>query len=392
MKAQVRKTQIKLADGRALYYFDDDPAYVSGEKTRCDKDERPLGNRYETFYDEQGHVIEENLPQMRYDVLMGEWIPMATHRMNRTFMPAKDANPLAPKNPDAKYSDGEIPDTDYNVVVFENRFPSLMAVPEAPFNLKQTGDKELFFSAPANGRCEVVCFGPDIDTPLVQMGKTRMRTVIEAWADRTAELMEIPQIQQVYCFENHGQEIGVTLQHPHGQIYAYPYITPRMAKISESTQIYKLSTGANLFEDMLQEYLDFMPELVIYQGQHWVLYVPYAAKWPLQMHLMPKEHVGRIDQLNDAQRDELAEIYLKMIDAANHFFEKPDGSFVEVPYISSWNQAPKGDEDIRLFCDFFSFQRSADKLKYLAGSESGMGAWISDTVPEKIAQRLHEVF
>lgn len=387
-----KKTVIKLADGRDLIYFDDNPEYVNGDKKRCEQDDRPLENRYIPFLNEDGTIKTNNLPQMRYDALMGEWIPMATHRMNRTFLPPRDANPLGPKKIGAKYSDGEIPDTDYDVVVFENRFPSLMAIPGADNTIKTLDENELFLTKPADGRCEVVCFGPNIDQSLVEMGEKRMLTVIEAWADRTKELMGMENIKQVYCFENHGEAIGVTLQHPHGQIYAYPYVTPRMNVMQKNAEQYREKTGKNLFENLIDSYQKTQKELIIHETDTWILYVPYAAKWPLQMHLMLKRHVNRIDELNEQEKNDLAKIYLQMIKTANKFFEYPDGTFLEVPYISSWNQAPKDNTDIRLFCDFFSFQRSLDKLKYLAGSESGMQAWISDTTPENIAARLKEVF
>lgn len=392
MDAQIKKTTIILADGRKLIYFDDNIEYVEGKKNRETKDERPLKNQYEHFYNEDGSIKEENLPQMRYDILMDEWIPMATHRMNRTFMPPKEANPLAPKNKNCKQSDSEIPSTDYDVVVFENRFPSFLTVPGAKNEEKIFDKNKIFKSKPANGKCEVICFGPKIDQPLVEMGKKRMRTIIEAWADRTKNLYDIEQIKQVYCFENHGQAIGVTLQHPHGQIYAYPYVTPRMKKIVENTEKYYEKHKTNLFDDLIKGYEQNQKELIICQTQNWILYVPYAAKWPLQMHLMAKRQVSTINCLNDEEKNELSELYLTMIKIANKFFRKHDGTYIEVPYISSWNQAPKGNNQIRLFCDFFSFQRSENKIKYLAGSESGMGAWISDTSPEKIAFRLKQIY
>ena len=387
-----RKTVITLADGRQLIYFDDNPNYVTGERRRNTVDERPLENRFTPFYDENGEIIDSNLPQLRYDALMDEWIPMATHRMNRTFLPPRDANPLGPKKIGAKYSDGEIPDVDYDVVVFENRFPSLLSIPNADTNITVEDRHDLFKTKIANGRCEVVCFSPNIDETLAQMPKTRIKTIVHAWADRTKELYALPEIQQVYCFENHGEAIGVTLQHPHGQIYAYPYVTPRMKKIVENVDRYYESKQTNMFDDIISSYKESKPELVVTETPHWILYVPYAAKWPVQMHLMAKRNVNRFDELESDEIDDLADLYLRMLKAGNKFFEKTDGSFLDLPYISSWNQAPKGNTNIRLFCDFFSFQRNIDKLKYLAGSESGMQAWISDTSPEKIAYRLKEVF
>lgn len=390
----VRKTSTTLADGRELIYFDDNPTYVSGEKTRRLDDPRPLTDRFTPVVDEDGTVHPIASPWMRQDPLTGEWVPMATHRMNRTFLPPADANPLAPAKPGADYSDGEIPDTDYDVVVFENRFPSLLRVPDAdPLAKPEPLDgQELFLTRPATGRCEVICFSPRLEDNLAEASPQRMRTVIEAWADRTAHLMAMPGIEQVFCFENHGKEMGVTLPHPHGQIYAYPYIAPRMQLIAQRAAAHREKTGRDLVGDVLAAELE-SGRRIIAQNEHWVLYVPSAGRWPVEMHLVPRRFVAHLNELTDEERDSLAEIYLHMLQAGNRFFVEEDGSAIELPYVAGWHQAPRGHEqNVRLHLQLFSVLRSPGRLKYLAGSESGMAAWVSDTVPEKIADRLREIW
>ncbi|MDU6744962.1 MAG: galactose-1-phosphate uridylyltransferase [Actinomyces sp.] len=402
MSAQVRKTATKLADGRDLFYFDDSPEYVSGQRTRRLDDPRPLPDRFAPIEGEDGTVHPVTGPQMRKDPLTGDWIPMATHRMNRTFLPPADANPLAPARPGAEYSDGEIPDTDYDVVVFENRFPSLMATSEQAQEIAAAdgvipvngldGD-DLYRRAPAAGRCEVICFTPNLEDSLATVSHERMRTVIEAWADRTRELSAMPGIKQVFCFENHGKEIGVTLSHPHGQIYAYPYLTPRTRQMLTQAQAHREATGRNLFDDIVDTELR-SARRILDQTEHWVLFTPGAARWPVEAHLVPRRHVRDIAHLTEEEREELADLYLHLLQAGNRFFVNPDGSAIELPYIAAWHQAPIGPEgdELRLHLEFFSFLRAPGKLKYLAGSESGMGAWISDTSPEKIADRFKEVW
>lgn len=397
MSVKVRKTATKLADGRDLFYFDDSPEYVSGEKTRRLDDPRPLKDRFAPIVDEDGNEKPVTGPWMRLDPLTGEWVVMASHRMNRTHLPPADANPLAPARPSAAYQDGEIPATDYDVVVFENRFPSLMVVPGQDREVVDLDGEEIWKTAPAAGRCEVICFGPKLEENLVQMGPKRMRTVIEAWADRTQVLEQMEGVKQVFCFENHGEAIGVSLHHPHGQIYAYPYITPRTATMLRQARKHREETGGNLLADILAAELR-SGRRIIDETEHWALYVPAAARWPVEMHLAPKRDVKAIYGLNDAEREDLAHIYLKMLAAGNKFFEVEDEagnkSYLEIPYVMSWHQAPVGEEreDLRLHMQLHSVQRAPGKLKYLGGSESGMGAWISDTTPEKIADRLREVY
>ena len=382
----VRRTSTQLADGRELIYYDDSEPYVSGAATRRLDDPRPLTPRF---------VPDMAGPEMRRDPLTGEWVPMATHRQNRTFLPPADANPLAPAKPGAAYSDGEIPDTDYDVVVFENRFPSLVRVPGLPDDVSHVDGEVLWQVRPAVGRCEVICFSPDPTLSLRDVTPRRMRTIIEAWADRTAALSALPGIEQVFCFENRGEAIGVTLHHPHGQIYAYPYLTPRTATMLDRAREHRAATGRNLLADVLEAELR-SGRRVVAESEHWVAYVPAAARWPVELHVAPKDTsrpIPDLAALTDAERDDLAPFYLELLARCDRFFPAPDGSAAKLPYIAGWHQAPvgAGREDLRLHLELVSIQRGPGRLKYLAGSESGMGAWISDTVPEKIADRFREI-
>ncbi len=389
----VRKTRATLADGRDLFYFDDNAQYVSGERTRRLDDPRPLSDRYAPVLDENGVEHPVTGPTMRLDVLTGEWIPHAAHRMNRTFLPPADANPLAPAKPGAAYSDGEIPDEDYDVVVFENRFPSLMRVPGVDDIETTFEDVDFWRVRPAAGRCEVICFSPDDQKSLREVSPQRMRTIIEAWADRTEELSALDGVEQVFCFENRGQEIGVTLHHPHGQIYAYPYLAPRTAQMLVQARKHREATGRNLLRDVLDAELR-SGRRIVFESEHWVGYVPMAARWPVEIHLAPRRDVPDLVALNEDERADLATAYLEILNRVERFFPpQENGELTKTPYIAAWHQAPVGEgrEDLRLHLQLFSFLRSPGKLKYLAGSESGMGAWISDTTPEKIADRLNEV-
>ncbi|MFC4554295.1 galactose-1-phosphate uridylyltransferase [Georgenia faecalis] len=388
---RVRKTATRLADGRELFYFDDSEPYVSGAATRRLDDPRPLPERFAPVPGPDGTPRPVTGPEMRYDVLTGEWVPMASHRMNRTFLPPADANPLAPAKPGAAYSDGEIPAEDYDVVVFENRFPSLMRLPGQEDTVTPLDGEELWPTRPAVGRCEVICFSPDPSSSLATVGPRRMRTVIEAWADRTTALGALEGVEQVFCFENRGKEIGVTLHHPHGQIYAYPYVTPRTATMLRQARAHRERTGRNLLRDVLDAELR-SGRRVVAESEHWVAYVPAAARWPVEVHLAPRRDVPDLPALTGAERDDLAEIYLRLLAAGDRFFVA-DGAAVPLPYIAAWHQAPvrEGRDDLRLHLQLFSVLRAPGKLKYLAGSESGMGAWVSDTTPEKIADRFAEV-
>jgi len=366
-----RRHAIALADGRDLFYFDDSEPWVSGA-ARAGADTRPL-------------EPARGGSRMRRDPLTGEWIPMASHRNERTFLPPKDACPLCPTRPGAP---SEIPADDYDVAVFENRFPSLSPRDAAPDSL--VDGIGLWPERAAAGRCEVVCFTSDHDASFAQLPTERVRTVIEAWADRTRELSALPGAQQVFCFENRGREIGVTLSHPHGQIYAYPYVTPRTAQHVTSAAAHHDTRGTDLLGAILAAETG-SGRRVVWSGQRWTAFVPAAARWPVEVHLVPHRHVLDLAALDEAERAELAVAYPQLLRACDRFF---DG--VTLPYIAGWFAAPLAGRDEpdrlpRLHLQVFSVLRAPNKLKYLAGSESAMGAWISDTTPERIADRLREV-
>jgi galactose-1-phosphate uridylyltransferase, family 1 len=367
--AGVVKRTTRLADGRELIYFDDPGTTLGPERA---VDARPLDPRPATA-------------TMRQDVLTGDWISVAAARQNRAFLPPAELDPLAPQTPT---NPSEVPSL-YDVAVFENRSPSF-----GPALAEATGDAPAASDPPRGlddlehlglgrtrtsvGRCEVVCFSPDHEGSFGTQSVTRARTVIEAWADRTAALSALPGVEQVFPFENRGEAIGVTLHHPHGQIYSYPYVTPRTTRMLDAID----RTAPDLFQRILEFEQD--GPRVLLRGEHWTAFVPFAARWPLEVHLMPHRQVPDFAALDDAERDELAPLYLRLLRGVDALYDTP------TPYIAAWHQAPVrvGRDTVRLHLQLTSPRRAADKLKFLAGSEAAMGAWIGDVPPETAADRL----
>jgi UDPglucose--hexose-1-phosphate uridylyltransferase len=226
----------------------------------------------------------------------------------------------------------------------------------------------------------VVCFSPEHEGSFGTLSESRARTVIEAWADRTEVLSTMPGIQQVFPFENRGEAIGVTLNHPHGQIYAYPYITPRTTRLVESISAF----GPGLFQSILE--FERASERVVLSGEHWTAFVPFAARWPIEVHMLPHRHVPDFAATNAAERAELASIYLRLLKGIDAMYPTP------TPYIAAWHQAPVAvaRDDIRLMLQVTSPRRAESKLKYLAGSEAAMGAWIGDVLPEVAAELVRD--
>jgi len=360
--AGVTRTDRTLMDGRTIRYYD-----TQGQN-RIAEDQRPV---------EEQPVIGE----MRLDPLNNEWVVIAAHRQGRIFLPPKELNPLAPSRPGFLT---EIPESDYEVVVFDNRSPSLRP-PEGAFNAPH----DPHFSTPpvpAAGKCEVVCFTSNYDSSFKDLSHVQIRTVLEAWRDRTHELSQLPFIQHIAPFENRGEEVGVTLNHPHGQIYAYSYIPPKTARMLDVSRDHFSQTGRVLLDDILaRELADEVR--IIAQNSEWVAYVPYASRYPFEIHVAPRRSVADFVALDESASEAFAPI-------AKEVLQRLDGVFgVTMPYIASWHQAPvrEGRDVMRLHWQIQSVRRAPGKLKYLAGSESAFGAFMMDLKPEQSAQQLREV-
>ncbi|MSX52833.1 MAG: galactose-1-phosphate uridylyltransferase, partial [Actinobacteria bacterium] len=200
------------------------------------------------------------------------------------------------------------------------------------------------------------------------------------------ELSHEPFIEHIALFENRGEEVGVTLSHPHSQIYAYSYLPPRVEKMLTAAVAYKKSTGKVLFDEILaREIRD--EERIIARNDRWIAFVPYASRYPFEIHVAPLNLVADLATLSEADRDAFPEIALEVM-------KRLDGVFgIEMAYIATWHQAPvrTGRDVLRLHWQITSVRRAPGKLKYLAGSESAMGAFIMDMRPEQSAAQLREV-
>jgi UDPglucose--hexose-1-phosphate uridylyltransferase len=378
----VWKSSAKLADGRDIIYFDEAPdlGRAAVPDTRPLPPEPGYGAPPET-----GTAADGGL---RWDALRGEWVVIAAQRQGRTFLPPTDQCPLDPSRPGRPT---EIPAPDYDVVVFENRFPSLRGAGHWPTPVLAAGPGPLEYGGvppePGYGRCEVVCFTSDHYGSFARLSPRRARTVVEAWADRTAAMNAMAGIAQVYCFENRGEEIGVTLHHPHGQIYGFPFVTPRTATMLAQAAQYTGRTGRNLFDDLVEGELTAGTRIVT-RNEQWTAFVPAAARWPYEVWLFPAQRVPDIPALGDEARTGFCDIYLDVLRRMDALFDMP------LPYIAAWHQAPvrdvPGAAEFGLHLQVLSVRRAPGKLKYLAGTESGMGVWIGDILPEEAALRLRE--
>lgn len=298
-------------------------------------------------------------------------------------MPPDDYCPLCPTKPGAFPT--EIPFPSYDIVVFQNKFPSLSPHPPVP----TVEGTELMPVRPSQGVCEVVCYSDDHHATFATLPPSQVRKLTRVWRDRYIALRDRGDIHYVFTFENKGKEIGVTLTHPHGQIYAYPFIPPVLKTELDSERKFHAETGRNMFDQWLSDegISSGTGEREVCRNDHFVALIPFFARYPYEVHVVPFEHIGSHADMSPAHLDALAEILLLVT-------RKYDGLFgFSMPYIMATHQRPtiEGYEFSRFHVEFYPPYRTAKKLKYLAGSEAGAGAFINDTLPEETAKTLRDV-
>jgi UDPglucose--hexose-1-phosphate uridylyltransferase len=333
-----------LADGREIFYYDDRPGH---DRSAID-----------------GRHLTASLPEaeLRRDALTGDPVLIAAHRQTRIVSTTPAGCPLCPTRPGRPT---EVPSSAYDVVVFQNRFPSL--------------------GGSIGGRCEVVCFASEHERSVTGLPDERLATIGRAWADRTAQLSLFPEAEQVFIFENRGEQIGATLSHPHGQIYAYPYLPPVQKAVLTSARDHRARHGGCLLCAIVDHEANG-PRVIATTGR-FIAYVPEAARWPFEVHLAPRACVGDLAELTEGERAELMGLYANVLRRFEGLFDDP------TPYLACWHQAPirHRDELHHFYCQVFTTRRAADKYKFLASSESAAGAFISDISPESAAERLRAV-
>lgn len=318
------------------------------------------------------------MSELRWNPLLGEWVATATHRQDRTFLPPDDYCPLCPTKPGGFPT--EVPESNYDIVVFENRFPSLKTLPDPPV----VESSELYPVRPSQGVCEVVLYSPNHSSSLAQESVEQIYKLVRVWSDRFRELSALDFVKYVFIFENKGEEIGVTLHHPHGQIYAYPFIPPRITTELKQFADYKESTGACLLCDVLFKELRAKGRLVA-ENDCFVALIPFFARWPYETHIYSRRHFPALTDMSEREMQDLAAILKTVLVAFDKLFE------ISFPYMMVMHQRPVDG----LSYDFYHFHiefypplRSPNRLKYLAGSETGAGMFINDTLPEEKAAEL----
>jgi UDPglucose--hexose-1-phosphate uridylyltransferase len=315
---------------------------------------------------------------LRWHPLRGEWVAYAGHRQHRTFLPPPEYNPLAvTTDPDHPT---EVPAGPWDVAVFENLFPTLTLAAHDPPDLAVPTE-------PGLGVCEVVVFTQDPNTSLGRLPLWHIELLLEVWADRYRELGSSPAVQYVFPFENRGVEVGVTLHHPHGQIYAYPFVPPVAARELEQQRAYLERHGRGLLEAFVARELD-EERRVLYAGPHAAAFMPICARYSYEVWVAPRRAVPSFAGLTTDERRDFARALKTVLMKFDALWQRP------FPYILAIHQAPTDGAphpEAHVHAEFYPAFRLPGRLKYLAGSEIGAGVFTADTVPEQKAEELRAV-
>jgi len=303
--------------------------------------------------------------ELRWHPLRQEWNIYAPHRQNRTFKPLSSNDPLAPSSHDGRET--EIPFTDFELAVFENKFTSLHAeAPEPPAVKGLKMDR-------ANGHCDVIVYGPEADGNLHTIGQDKRRLLLAAWVDRYKTLFD-KGLKYVLPFENRGDEVGVTLHHPHGQIYAFPFIPDVQKRALNAFQ-----NGYNL----PNEIAGLGSEFTIAEADGFSAFCPPFARFPYEVWISPTTFSPGPWAFDETQSDSFAHLLGEVTRKYDAFFERT------TPYMLSLHAAPAGHDDVFHFtAQFYPLLRSKDKIKYLASVEQSTGVFTVDVMPQSAADIL----
>jgi UDPglucose--hexose-1-phosphate uridylyltransferase len=322
--------------------------------------------------------VEAN-PHLRWHPLRHEWVDYAAYRQTRTFLPPPEYNPLRATD-DAQHPT-ELPEGDYDVAVFDNLFPALSLDAGAPPLLSIPTE-------PARGHCEVVVFTQDAHGSLGALPVDHVALLLEVWGRRTRAIAERgPHLQYVLPFENRGAEVGVTLHHPHGQIYAYPFVPPVPRRMHDIELAHFRDAGVPLLESLIDKEVESGTNLLFCNDEA-VAFVPPWARYPYEVWVAPRRQTAAFTDLDDRTRLGLARALVTVLKKYDGLWSRP------FPYILAWYQAPLlpgYSGACHLHAEFYPAYRMQGRIKYLAGTEIAAGLFANDALPENTARELQAV-
>lgn len=314
------------------------------------------------------------MAELRYHPLTKDWVMIASHRQGRPQMP-KDYCPFCPGS-------GKVPDQ-FDVYEYDNDFPALSQNPPEPDPVAT----DFYKTAPAYGKCEVILYSPEHTVTLPELSVDHISKLVDLWVERFEAMKADEKIKYVFIFENRGEMVGVTMPHPHGQIYGYSFVPKKLELELASSKEHFQQTGRCIFCRMLEEEQK-AEQRIIFENEHFTVFLPFFTEYPYGVYIMAKRHVGSIDQFTAEEKRSLAATLKETAGMLDSLFG------FKFPYMMCMHNAPVNGEDTsdyyHFHIEFFPPMRSADKQKFNASSETGAWAHCNPTAPEEKAVELRQ--
>lgn len=316
------------------------------------------------------------MAELRYNPLTKDWVMIASHRQNRPQMP-KDWCPFCPGS-------GKVPEQ-YDVYEYDNDFPALSQNPPEPDDVASG----VYRTAESYGKCEVILYSPEHTTTLAQLDEAHIRKLVDLWTERFAKMKEDEKIKYVFIFENRGDVVGVTMPHPHGQIYGYPFVPKKLELELAASKEHMEETGKCLICDMLEEEVKCGKRVII-ENDDFITFLPFYSEYPYGVYIASKRHMGTLLDMTESEKDNLANILKSTVGTLDSLFDYP------FPYMMCMHQLPVNGEDASGYyhyhIEFFPPMRSKEKQKFNASSETGAWAHCNPTAPEEKAEELRAAY
>lgn len=314
------------------------------------------------------------MAELRWHPLTKDWVMIASHRQNRPQMP-KDWCPFCPGS-------GKVPEK-FDVYEYDNDFPALSQTPPTPDDVAN----DFFKVADSYGKCEVILYSPEHTVTLPELSVEHISKLVDLWIERFNEIKKDEKIKYVFIFENRGEAVGVTMPHPHGQIYGYSFVPKKLQLEVESAKEFKEEKGKCIFCEMLEQEQK-AESRIIFETEHFTVFLPFFCEYPYGVYIMSKRHIQNIAEFTDEEKADFAKVMKETTGMLDSLFD------YKFPYMMCMHNAPVNGEDtseyFHFHVEFFPPMRSAEKQKFNASSETGAWAHCNPTAPEEKAKELRE--
>ena len=319
------------------------------------------------------------MAELRWNPMIKDWVMIASNRQNRPQMP-KDWCPFCPGS-------GKVPDS-YEVHAYDNDFPALTQNPPEPDDVAT----EFYKVKPSHGKCEVILFSPDHHGTLKELSDEHMKKLVDLWCARFNAMREDKKIKYVFIFENRGDVVGVTMPHPHGQMYGYSVLPKKIELELDAAKEHYEENGECIFCRMNKEETNAGLR-IIHENEDFIAYIPFFADYAYGVYIVAKSHKATIADFNEREKENLGKILRDITGMYDNLFD------FNFPYMMCMHNAPVNNEDEKYegLEKFYHFHielypplRAADKQQFQASSETGVWAHCNPTAPEEKAAEMRE--